>query len=126
MSHSSTGYEIISLDAGLRMDGIPALDLWDVMIEVLHSSINKKSSTHGAAGNRLHMLDKGAAGHSLNMPNTNLTERGNQNADQVLRSRSRSLKRRRPRGSDLDDHEEHKYKDETRIQNQQSRVRLVV
>ena len=35
-SHSSTEAEIISLDAGLRMDGIPALDLWDVVIEVLH------------------------------------------------------------------------------------------
>ena len=28
MSHSSTEAEIISLDAGLRMDGIPSLDLW--------------------------------------------------------------------------------------------------
>ena len=28
VSHSSTETEIISLDAGLRMDGIPALDLW--------------------------------------------------------------------------------------------------
>ena len=29
VSHSSTEAEIISLDAGLRMDGIPALTLWD-------------------------------------------------------------------------------------------------
>ena len=29
VSHSSTESEIISLDAGLRMDGTPALDLWD-------------------------------------------------------------------------------------------------
>ena len=28
-SHSSTEAEIVSQDAGLRMDGIPALDLWD-------------------------------------------------------------------------------------------------
>ena len=28
VSHSSTESEVISLDAGLRMDGIPALDLW--------------------------------------------------------------------------------------------------
>ena len=46
MSHSSTESEVISLDAGLRMDGIPALDLWDVVIEVLQSSQN----THQAAG----------------------------------------------------------------------------
>ena len=30
VSHSSTESEIISLDAGLRMNGLPALDLWDV------------------------------------------------------------------------------------------------
>ena len=32
------------------MDGIPAVDLWDVAIEVLHSSNERKSSTQGAAG----------------------------------------------------------------------------
>ena len=37
VSHSSTESEVISLDAGFRMDGIPALDLWDLVIEVLHS-----------------------------------------------------------------------------------------
>ena len=35
-SHSSTESEITSLDAGLRKDGIPALDLWDLVVEVLH------------------------------------------------------------------------------------------
>ena len=35
VSHSSTESEIISLDAGLRMDGLPALDLKDLVIEVL-------------------------------------------------------------------------------------------
>ena len=35
ISHSSTESEIISLDAGLRMDGLLALDLWDLVIEVL-------------------------------------------------------------------------------------------
>ena len=33
--HSSTESEIISLDAGLRLDGIPALDLWDLSFLVL-------------------------------------------------------------------------------------------
>ena len=41
VSHSSTEAEVISLDAGLRMDGIPALDLWDLVIEVFHSSPNE-------------------------------------------------------------------------------------
>ena len=40
VSHSSTESEIISLDAGFRMDGVPAFDLWDSVIEVLHSSSN--------------------------------------------------------------------------------------
>ena len=35
VSHSSTESEIISLDAGLRMDGIPALDLWNLIVQVL-------------------------------------------------------------------------------------------
>ena len=39
--YSSTESEMISLDADLRMDGIPALDLWDLVIEVLHSSPNR-------------------------------------------------------------------------------------
>ena len=41
VSHSSTEAEIISLGAGLRMDRIPALDLWDPVFEVFHSSPNK-------------------------------------------------------------------------------------
>ena len=41
ISHSSTEAEIISLDAGLRKDGIPALDLWDLVTEVFHSSPNR-------------------------------------------------------------------------------------
>ena len=34
VSHRS---EIISLDAGLRLDGIPALDLWDLIVSVLRN-----------------------------------------------------------------------------------------
>ena len=71
VSHSSTESEIISLDDGLRMNGIVALDLWDVAMEVLHSSKNKKSSTQEAAGSCLHMS------------NVKLKKKGNQNVDQV-------------------------------------------
>ena len=35
VSHSSTESEIISLDAGLRLDGLPALELWDLIVPVL-------------------------------------------------------------------------------------------
>ena len=34
VSHSSTESEIMSLDAGLRLDGIPALDSWDLIVFV--------------------------------------------------------------------------------------------
>ena len=37
VSHVSTEVEIIPHDAGLRMDGIPALTLRDFVIEVFHS-----------------------------------------------------------------------------------------
>ena len=47
VSHSSTEAEIISLDAGLRMDGIPALDLWDLVKEVFLSSPNQLNNTKG-------------------------------------------------------------------------------
>ena len=35
ISHSSAEAEVISLDVGLRMEGIPALVLWDQLLEVL-------------------------------------------------------------------------------------------
>ena len=38
VSHSSTESEIISLDAGLRLDSIPALDLFDLIVSVLGST----------------------------------------------------------------------------------------
>ena len=37
VSHSSTESEIISLDAGLRLDGLPALELWDLIVCVFGS-----------------------------------------------------------------------------------------
>ena len=55
VSQNSTEAEIISLDAGLRMDGIPALDLWDVVIEVFHSSPTQSKKTKDQArGNSSH------------------------------------------------------------------------
>ena len=58
VSHTSTEAEInfISLDAGLRMDGIPALTLWDLVIEVFRSSpkqANKTKDVREPRGNLL-------------------------------------------------------------------------
>ena len=46
VSHSSTESDIISLDAGLRLDGIPALDLWDLIVSVLGNT----TQTHEGPG----------------------------------------------------------------------------
>ena len=35
--HSSTESEILSLDTGLRLDGLPALELWDLIVSVFGS-----------------------------------------------------------------------------------------
>ena len=67
---------VISLDAGLRMDGVLAFDLWDVVIDVPHSSNNNKSPTEEASGNRSGF--KEAAGNCSRMSNTKL-RRGKQN-----------------------------------------------
>ena len=45
VSHSSTEWEIISLDAGLRLDGIPALDLWDLIVSVLGNTTQNHDRT---------------------------------------------------------------------------------
>ena len=45
VSNSSTESEIISLDAGLRLDGIPALDLWDLIFLVLGNTTQNHDRT---------------------------------------------------------------------------------
>ena len=45
VSHSSTESEIISLDAGLRLDGTPALDLWDLIVSILGNTTQNHDRT---------------------------------------------------------------------------------
>ena len=45
VSHNSTESEIISLDAGSRLDGIPALDLWDLIVLVLGNTTQNHDRT---------------------------------------------------------------------------------
>ena len=45
VSHSSTESEIISLDARLRLDGIPALDFWDLIVAVLGNTTQHHDRT---------------------------------------------------------------------------------
>ena len=46
VSHSSTESEIISLDTGLRLDGLPALELWDLIVSIL-GNISRVSDRSG-------------------------------------------------------------------------------
>ena len=63
VSHSSTESEIISLDAGLRLDGIPALDLWDLIVTVLHGNTYQSNQVRGNPCTNL--LEVRAAPHTL-------------------------------------------------------------
>ena len=44
VSHNSTEAETMSLDAGLRMEGIPAMNLWDTFINILHPKLGTAPS----------------------------------------------------------------------------------
>ena len=46
VSHSSTESEIISLDTGLRLDGLHALVLWDLIVSVL-GNVSRVSDRSG-------------------------------------------------------------------------------
>ena len=46
VSHSSTESEIISFDARLRLDGLPALELWDLIVSVV-GNISRVSDRSG-------------------------------------------------------------------------------
>ena len=51
--HSSTESEIISLDTGLRLDGLPALELWDLIVSVL-GNVSRVSDRSGQPDNDVH------------------------------------------------------------------------
>ena len=53
VSRSSTESEIISLDTGLRLDGLPALELWDLIVSVL-GNVSRVSDRSGQPFNDVH------------------------------------------------------------------------
>ena len=52
VSHSSTEAEVIALDAALRLEGLPALMLWDTVIDVLSSARGDPSKRTNAQGDQ--------------------------------------------------------------------------
>ena len=57
VSHSSTEAEIISLDTGLRLDGLSALELWDLIVSVL-GNVSRVSDRSGQPENNVHKRHK--------------------------------------------------------------------
>ena len=57
VSHSSTESEIISLDTGLRLDGLPALELWDLIVSV-PGNVSRVSDRSGQPDNDVHKRHK--------------------------------------------------------------------
>ena len=57
VSHSSKESEIISLDTGLRLDGLPALELWDLIVSVLGNA-SRVSDRSGQPDNDVHECHK--------------------------------------------------------------------
>ena len=57
VSHSSTESEIISLDTGLRLDGLPALELWDLIVSVL-GNVSRVSDGSGKPESDVHKHHK--------------------------------------------------------------------
>ena len=88
VSHSSAESEIISLEAGLRMDGLPGLDLWDVVIEVLHSTNNTKRPIRRAPGNWCETGNRSSNKTRTKTP----IERSNRDVDKTVKCGSRTLK----------------------------------
>ena len=57
VSHSSTESEIISLETGLRLDGLRALELWDVIVSVF-GNVSRVSDRSGQPDNDVHKRHK--------------------------------------------------------------------
>ena len=57
VSHSSTESEIISLDTGLRLDGLLALELWNLIVSVL-GNVSRVSDRSEQPDNDVHKRHK--------------------------------------------------------------------
>ena len=78
VSHSSIEAEVISLDAGLRMDGIPVLDLWDLVKEAWHSSRNIRASRNRSREEVNNQASRNRVRNEMQSTNTNTeTKRDN-------------------------------------------------
>ena len=129
VAHSSTESEIISLDTGLRLEGIVALDLWDLIVAVLHGNTYQGNEERGDLCTNLvraqpHKLQTRKESHGMidDLDNVDFL------SSNVNSSRQGSFVVRvwRQRSSDQDDQKAKKPDNETCFQNPQSCSWLVV
>ena len=130
VSHCSTEAEIISLGIGLRMDGIPALDLWDLVKEVFRSSPNQLNNTQGQVQGNL-SRDTTSNKHTRNKTKVLPTQHDIfdlNNVDCVPSNARLSrfgamlyiFQKKKKRGRDVNYHQRQKSNNGTCIQNAQS------
>ena len=119
VSHSSTEAEIISLDASLRMNGIPALDLWDWVTEVFHSPNQLEKSKGRVEGNLLRDTPSNKHMHHQTKTPIQHDNLESSNVDYVSSNAKSSQFGEMP-SSDHNDHQGQKSNNETRIQDPQS------
>ena len=72
VSHSSTKADITPLDAGLRMDGIRALALWDLVIGVFHSVPNRTDGSKREQSGNPSVVVKPNMHNSIPIKHTNV------------------------------------------------------
>ena len=120
VSHSSTESEIIYLDARLRKDVIPALDLWDLIVTVLHGNTKQSKLVRG---NLSTSLTRKSIPGKFDLNNVDFVP---SNANSSHQEALLYIFVWRQRSSDEDDHKGEKSYNETCFQNPQSCSWLVI
>ena len=72
VSHSSTESEIISLDTGLRLDGLPALELWDLIVSVFGNISHVSDGTGQPANGKNKSYNKLDVVHDIDLVPSNV------------------------------------------------------
>ena len=65
VSHSSTEAEIIAMDAAMRLEGLPALCLWDLVIDVFSTTPRSNSSADKSQNAKLPKQQTDEALHTM-------------------------------------------------------------
>ena len=116
VSHSLTESEIISLDTGLRLDGLPALELWDLIVSVFGNFSHVSDGPGQPVNGKNKSYNKNDVVHDIDAVPSNVQSASQEALLYVFEDNS----------SDQDDHQRQKSDNETCFQNPQSCSRLVV